>query len=794
MNFSPRLDIAIVWIVFGLVAVGSIYGILGSKKIIGTVWRIPILLCRLLFIAILSLIFLNPVAKDEAKTAKAETLLLLDSSTSMSLGGSNNRFEQARKWATPLMEAHEMGFPPRLASFSDQFVLHEELESLVVSGNATNLGSALNGALDAVGREVPVVIVLVSDGQMSDRRELREALGRARKMGVKLITHTIGSDKPPRNAKIHFVDAPRSAHPESKVPVEVGLQFEGYLEEEELTLTITNEADQVIVTRKIKASSGGMNLKLFLTTGLRGQTYQVELSADPGEISIADNTASFAVEVEYPKLKVLFLEGTHHRRQVSNEKVDFYWNDMEFITRALESTGEIEVDSFTPLNQRADGPNLFYVRDYVDGRFQLDSSRGYPASRPDLFDYDVVIYSDVPVGNFNNEQMEAVVELVIERGGGFCMIGGFTSFDSGNYDRTPWERITPVDMVNYGHGYTVGEIDFKIPESVLNHPIWHILDDPVANQKLLSQHPSFAGYHDIARAKPGATLLGLRGDGGGPLLTVQNYGRGRSMAYLSDVNGGWGGEHMAWGAQKTASYIGAPQELGRGNVLLRRLYQSDREMNEEELVHPSPYYARFWINAVRWLGEKSIRQLQTDLHGKVESVALKPGEEVEVSAEVFAALPLEAIPELVVTASVSTQGAKSERLRWDRERREFTGRVQVPESVHGKVISVSFESQHDGERYFDEVPVSVLNLNPEFENTLPDRQLMSDLAQNSGGQTVSTSQEALTALRKIISQAMEAKTAYRTPQWDRWWVWLMVFALLAMEWYLRRMASVAKLL
>ena len=792
MNFSPRLDLEFAFILAGLAIVTALYWAFRSKAVVRKAWRAPILLCRLLFIALLFLIFLNPIATRETDAPKVETLLLLDCSTSMGLDAPDTRLERAKDWAAQIANATELGQPPRLASFSDQLAHLDELQTLTLSGDQTNLGAALNRILDSAGQTLPSAIVIVSDGRMSDRSELNTALARARTMGIQFFTHTVGDELPPRNAAIRNIDAPRSARAETKVPVTIELRTEGYQENEELTLTIADESGETIAKQKVKASLDPIDFKIPITTGIRNQTYQVALTEDPNEISHTDNSSSFTVEVRSNKLRVLYLEGTHHRRFVNGPKSNFYWNEMEFITRALESTGEIEVDSFTPLSQRSDTPNLYYIRDFVDGQFQLDASRTFPPNRAELFKYDVVICSDVPVGNFNQTQMDAVVELVTERGGGFCMIGGYTSFDSGNYDRTTWEKITPVDMVNFGHGHTSGVVKFKVPTSVYNHPIWQILDEPSANRKLLESHPPFHGYHNITRAKPGATLLGLRGDGGGPLLAVQNYGRGRSMAYLSDVNGGWGNSYITWGAEKTGSLINGSQELGRGAVLLNRS-RSLRHSSNKTLTHPSPYQARFWLNTVRWLGEKSIRQQRSDLLGQVESLSLRPGEEVNVSAEVFAALPPQEIPDLAVTAHFSGIGGKPQRLEWDPNRREFTGLLRLPESVSTKNVSILFETQYRNASFQDKIDISVLKVNPEFENTLPDHQLMSDLAKNSGGKQVKTPKEAISALSEVIATSEKSKIPFTEPQWDRWWIWLLALALLTLEWLLRRKAGYPKI-
>ena len=46
----------------------------------------------------------------------------------------------------------------------------------------------------------------------------------------------------------------------------------------------------------------------------------------------------------------------------------------------------------------------------------------------------MVICSDIARTAFTPEQLDWTVELVGKRGGGFAMVGGFTSFGSGGWD------------------------------------------------------------------------------------------------------------------------------------------------------------------------------------------------------------------------------------------------------------------------------------------------------------------------------------------------------------------------
>jgi hypothetical protein len=99
---------------------------------------------------------------------------------------------------------------------------------------------------------------------------------------------------------------------------------------------------------------------------------------------------------------------------------------------------------------------------------------------------------------------------------------------------------------------------------VRSHPLWRISADADENEQILATHPPFLGMNRVRRAKPGALVLATRPDmNNEPVIAAQQYGRGRSIAYLPDPNGGWAREFVKWGPPG-----GPPQgphtELGHG--------------------------------------------------------------------------------------------------------------------------------------------------------------------------------------------------------------------------------------
>lgn len=102
------------------------------------------------------------------------------------------------------------------------------------------------------------------------------------------------------------------------------------------------------------------------------------------------------------------VEGTHVKRSVGTR--GHSWNDLRLLTDAWDSSGEIEYELLTATSEYANEPNLYGVSLH-NGEMKLDISRAFPKTREELYQFDVMMISDIPVGNFSEEQMQWVAEL-----------------------------------------------------------------------------------------------------------------------------------------------------------------------------------------------------------------------------------------------------------------------------------------------------------------------------------------------------------------------------------------------
>jgi uncharacterized membrane protein len=187
----------------------------------------------------------------------------------------------------------------------------------------------------------------------------------------------------------------------------------------------------------------------------------------------------------------------------------------------------------------------------------------FPASEEALSQYDVVFLSDIGSntlllhpdtylhGRRTPNRLSVLAEWVA-KGGGLAMCGGYYSFGgiygAARYHNTPIEKVLPVEILP--HDDRVETPEGAVPEVVESgHPI---LDGVVG------PWPYLLGFNEI-KAKPDAELIVKTGEY--PLLAVQKVGRGRTLAWASDIGPHWCPEPFATWKGYTRLWVQAVEWL-----------------------------------------------------------------------------------------------------------------------------------------------------------------------------------------------------------------------------------------
>lgn len=190
----------------------------------------------------------------------------------------------------------------------------------------------------------------------------------------------------------------------------------------------------------------------------------------------------------------------------------------------------------------------------------------FPETLEELQQFDAVFLSDVgsntmllSINTFTHSKKQPnrleLIKQYVEAGGGFCMIGGYMSFQGidckGQYKDTAIEEILPVELMTTDDRSEHPEgIYFTVTDH--KHPVFNNIDE---------DWPHFLGYNRL-KAKPSANVLAEHN--GNAFISAWEYGKGRTFAFASDCAPHWGPEEFV------------------------------------EWKH----YNTFWINTAKWLANK----------------------------------------------------------------------------------------------------------------------------------------------------------------------------------------------
>jgi len=299
-------------------------------------------------------------------------------------------------------------------------------------------------------------------------------------------------------------------------------------------------------------------------------------------------------------------------------------------------------------------------------------------------------------------------------------------------DGYKWETVTP-----------------KIPDEARLHPLWHLDEDPDRNARILAAHPPFMGFNLVNRAKPRHTCWpGTKAVHAADCRPA--YGRGRSMAFLSDAAGAGASAIRPNGARASTTTV------------------TNR---------------RFWVNAVRWLAENSLSAHRTRLLVSTEAVNYLPGETIRLQARKLGLTTAGDLRGWKVRAELAGNPGARTALELDEQHSVFVGSLVLPEdrpAVEGVVRFVA-EGPRGTTPDNAEVSIRVLPAGREMADPTPDPQTLQQLAERTGGEVITTPGPLTARLRPAAVAASGGGRLFNVPLWDRTWLWFLITALLSAE-------------
>jgi uncharacterized membrane protein len=728
---------------------------------------------RAAVLGVLLVILLDPVRVRETRRPpqRPGVVVLFDESRSMALERPLSRLDRARSLLAQAESRLAPDESPRIAllGFGRQLVAHEQAGELSAKDDESRLREALERLPAEWTDDLPRAVYVFSDGRSTETTGFEQVAKGYQGLGVPIHVVPVGEPGSVGDVAIQDVVVPREARSGTKLPVRVVLRSLGFADEraEIVIRSLSDPRKKPLASLPITLNDGETARDLVIEADQARGPLVVEVPPLERETIAENNRVPIQVKARDPKIRVIYMEGSAS-------------NEMRYVHDALAEDPNIECLNIGLDNQYNAAQRLQ----------RLDNPRlGYPATREELFSYDVVICSDIARSAFTPEQLAWTVELVGQRGGGFAMVGGHTSFGSGNWDQTLWDGLIPVDMSGNrtrGTGYMDAGIRIAIPRAAEAHPIWHIVDDPARNREILNRMPPFSGSNLTDRLKPAATLLGynaqpILGIRNMPVFACQSFGKGRTFSMSTDTTYAWG--------------TAFEQSWGEGD---------------------NRYFRKFWRNVVQWLAENSTnasRRLQIE----TDKVLYRPGETIEIRARTFdehlepttkyrLTARLEGIPETSTDAALNSAQPPHSTTLEPRAGEIGTSRgvltaptiaslaTPAPGTPSASTarrvtlrVSVSDGKATVGQADLD---VQILDDSPEFRDPRPDRPRLETLANTSGGRILNTANALADALAVRETSPGEVYVS-RSPVWDHPALWLLLLGLLSTEWIVRRVKGLA---
>lgn len=320
------------------------------------------------------------------------------------------------------------------------------------------------------------------------------------------------------------------------------------------TLPVTLRRDGVpIKVAEVTVEPGRTDYRVaFSFTPERVGKYLYEISTPvlDGEAIAENNARAFLLKVIRDKIRVLQVTGRPS------------W-DVRFLRGQLKHDPNVDLIAFFILRTPTDlelvpSEELSLIPFPTEELFQEQ-----------LRSFDLVLLQNFNYGPYGIGAYLGEIKRYVEEGGGLAMIGGELSFSSGGWYGTPVADVLPVELLPDGPPERLLDptpFRLQLTAEGRAHPLTALKLDVALNRARWGELPELDGANLVARARPGATVLGvhpLRRDSDGkplPVLTVGEAGKGRVLALASDDSWRWG--------------------FDRGG---------DRA------------YQRFWDSAIRWL-------------------------------------------------------------------------------------------------------------------------------------------------------------------------------------------------
>ena len=441
---------------------------------------------------------------------------------------------------------------------------------------------SINEVLQCDENDLPAAIVLVTDGRDNASTQPWENVAReCARLNVPIHVYGVGGGAT-GVLQLKEASVNDTLFVEDSVRVPFRWRRQG-IKDGEIELNVTL-GGRVVATKRKRVTEGDEITDVLTfnpekrdaTLGKQELVASIKIVGGRDEDKIAKS-----VRIVESKVKVLYVENSPR------------W-EFKFLMRAFQRDRRIEATFIIVNGDKKTleaGPPFLPV---------------FPATRKELFAYDLLIVGDVDVNYFSAEQRNWIRDFVAD-GGGFVMIAG-RQHAPASYFNNPLGDMLPVEFEakSFPIDDNARPLEYKpkVSQAGMLEPVMSLADTPEQNLRIWNELQGWYWNYPVTRLKPAAVSLLDH-----PKLEIED----RSTA-----------------TKKRPMPLIARHYYGRGVVM----FVADDETWRWRYNEEDKYFARFWGQIVYQVGLPHLLGSKSQLMLGADAVQ---GKETKVYARLFTA-------------------------------------------------------------------------------------------------------------------------------------------------------------
>ena len=490
--------------------------------------RVGISLLRAAALALMVAIALNPGQwVSPPAEGRPFAAVLVDQSASMATADVDGSSRWSAALARLLAAQAKLPDPSvvRWFAFGDQLreVDGPALQSLSPDIDHTDVHGAGHALMNRFASQESRLsgILILSDGRQTTPPLRTDLAARARAANVPISAVPLGGPVPRQDLELRAVRRMTVAYGNQEVRVPVRLRNQG-LGDLRLSLLLSSATGAELQRISVDLRNDSSQIVALLLPPAKPGFERYRLSVDPlpGESSLANNADEIGIATIDTPMRVLLLEGSPH------------W-DSKFLAQLVRKQEGMDVASIYRL-----APERFLRIDTHAAEAKSVSDHPFPASFEELAAYDLVIVGK-GIEYFLTPERTALLQRYLSEAGGCVLFSRGKPYDGSLVDLATIEPVTwgaplgaRVGMRPTPAGEEEGLFGALLP--AMDDPVWNRLPDAACSHRIAAVHGMGRVLLESAPGQHGAGAAGL------PLVVGRRVGLGLSLVVNADGLWHWG--------------------------------------------------------------------------------------------------------------------------------------------------------------------------------------------------------------------------------------------------------------